>query len=96
MGMNLQNGNWRRWLAVACVVFAVLLLAAQAMHVDPDDGLSSGPCPICVSAHTSAPVAVVTAQLLLITIASVLILMEQQAPNAESFLPLFIRPPPSA
>lgn len=95
MGMNPQIGNGRRWLALMCILFAALLLAAQAMHVDPDDGLSTGPCPICVSAHTSAPVAVVTAQTLFIAIASVVVLGKQQAPNAESVLPLFIRPPPS-
>lgn len=95
MGLARQIGSSRRWLAVVCMVCAVLLLSAQAMHVHPDDGVSSATCPICVSAHTSAPVSAVTAQLLLIAIASVVIAGELKTPNAESFLPLFIRPPPS-
>lgn len=96
MGLALQIGSSRRWLAAICIVFAVLLLSAQAMHVHPDDGLSSATCPICVSAHTSAPIAAVTTHLLLVAIASVVIAGELKTPNAEPVLPLFIRPPPSA
>lgn len=96
MGSTLNFGRSRRWLAAICILFAVLLLTAQAMHVHPDNGLSAATCPICVSAHTSAPVAAVTAQLLLVAIASVVMAGELQAPNAETILPLFIRPPPPA
>jgi hypothetical protein len=97
MGFTPHFRSSQRWLAAVCIVFAALLLTAQAMHVHPDNnGLSSATCPICVSAHTSAPVTAVTAQVLLVAIAAVVILGEQQTPNAESILPLFIRPPPSA
>ena len=89
-------GSSRRWLAAFCILFAALLLTVQAMHLDPDDGLSSGPCPICVSAHTSAPVAAVTAQVKLVAMASIVMVGELQTPNAETILPLFIRPPPQA
>lgn len=97
MRFNPHFRSSQRWLAAVCVLFAALLLTAQAMHVHPDDnGSSAATCPICVSAHTSAPVSAVTAQLLLVAIAAVVIFSEHQAPNAESVLPLFIRPPPSA
>jgi hypothetical protein len=96
MRFNPHVGSSRRWLAAICILFAALMLTAQAMHVHPDAGLSSSTCPICVSAHTSAPVAAITTQMLLVAIASIVIAGELQTPSAESILPLFIRPPPQA
>ena len=81
-------------MAAVCVMFA-LLLVVQALHVHFDDGLSATKCQICVSAHTSAPVAAVIAEVLFFAIASIAILGELQAPDADAILPLFIRPPPA-
>jgi hypothetical protein len=50
---------------------------------------------VCVSAHSSAPVAIPLAQILLIAVASVSILREWKAPTCDAVLPLFIRPPPA-
>lgn len=95
MGLARKFGSSRPWLAVMCVL-VVALLTAQAMHVHSDDGLSVAKCQICVSAHSSAPVTAVMAQILLVAIASVVIVRQLQEPSADSVLPLFIRPPPSA
>ncbi len=94
MGTFRHTGRSRNWVAAVCVMFA-LLLVMQAMHVHFDDGLSATKCQICVSAHSSAPVSAMIAEVLFFAIASIAILGELQAPDAVAVLPLFIRPPPT-
>jgi hypothetical protein len=98
MSIARPSRDWRRWLVPVCVVFLALLVGLQAVHVHllhPQDDLASGTCLVCVSAHSSAPITVPLAQIMLIALASVSVLRESKAPTCDAVLPLFIRPPPA-
>jgi hypothetical protein len=98
MSIARPSREWRHWLVPVCVIFLALFIGLQAVHVHllhPHDDLAGGPCLVCVSAHSSAPVAIPLAQILLIAVASVSILREWKAPTCDAVLPLFIRPPPA-
>lgn len=90
------NKLLHRRLAGACIALIVLLVSVQAAHVHRNTGTADTTCLICVSARTSAPVAAVVTQVVLIAIASLPVLRALTMPSFGAVLPLFIRPPPSA
>jgi hypothetical protein len=86
-----------QWVAVACVLMALLFAGLEATHVHGAAGTgNAGPCVVCVSAHSNAPTVAVTAVPVILTVEIVAIQYEIEANSITSVLALFIRPPPCA
>ena len=96
---NLQSGSAlfrRHSLAGIFIALVLLALAVQAVHVHQPTASTDATCLICISAHTGAPVAVLTTLVMLTVIASLPMMRLFQAAKVDCTLPLFIRPPPAA
>jgi hypothetical protein len=94
---QLENGSLVRWIAMICVLLALVMTGVEAMHAHTDASISrnSSPCAICLSAHAKAPTT--TVQFLPLTYAAetVAVTYESQGRSPAPELSLFIRPPPS-
>jgi uncharacterized membrane protein len=86
-----------RWVAVVCVLTALLFAGLEATHVHSGARSgNAGPCLVCVSAHSNAPVVSVTTISLSLTVEMVAIPYAIEANSITNLLDIFIRPPPSA
>jgi hypothetical protein len=93
-----ETSSLMRWIALFCIVLALVMTGVEAMHAHSENTLSqnSTPCAICLSAHAKAPV--VTVQLLPLSYTSetVAVSYKSEHQSAAADLSLFIRPPPVA
>jgi hypothetical protein len=95
---QLENGAWMRWLAMICILLALVMTGVEATHAHSDAAVSpnSRPCAICISAHTNAPAATFQPLPVLYAIDVVAIPFRTEGKSTAPELSLFIRPPPSA
>jgi hypothetical protein len=88
------RGRIARWIAPVSILLVVLMIGT-ALHVHAKD-LTAATCLVCVNARTSAPAAVVAAQVRLVTLAAAFVVRACRVPTSEASLLFFIRPPPVA
>jgi hypothetical protein len=95
---QVEKKAFPQWVAVACVLIALLFAGLEATHVHgaARSGNASGPCAICISAHANAPIVTVTTVPVTLTVEIVAIPYEIEAKSITNLLEIFIRPPPSA
>src|SRR5580765_1048199 len=94
---QLENGSLVRWIAMICVLLALVITGVEAMHAHTDASISrnSSPCAICLSAHAKAPTITVQFLPLIYTVETVAVTYELEGKSTAPELSLFIRPPPS-
>ncbi|HET9838861.1 MAG TPA: hypothetical protein VFR84_11540 [Candidatus Angelobacter sp.] len=93
-----ETGSLRRWIALSCVVLALLISGLEAMHAHSDAAVSrnSAPCAICLSVHVNASTVNVQALPQRHTVEAIAIPYRPEGKSAVSEHHLFIRPPPAA
>jgi hypothetical protein len=93
----LENGSLVRWIAMICVLLALVMTGVEAMHAHKDASISrnSSPCAICLSAHAKALTITVQFLPVIYTVESVAVTYKSQGKSPTPELSLFIRPPPS-
>jgi hypothetical protein len=94
---QLENGSLVRWIAMICVLLALVMTGVEATHAHADASISrsSSPCAICLSAHAKAPSVTVQFLPLIYAMETVAVTYESQGKGTAPELSLFIRPPPS-
>jgi hypothetical protein len=87
-----------RWIAVACVLIALLFAGLESTHVHGPAGSGNvgRPCVICISAHASAPTVTTTTIPVLLMVEGVAVPYAIEASSSTNLLDIFIRPPPCA
>lgn len=93
-----ETGNLRRWIALSCVVLALLIGGLEALHAHSDAAVSrnSSPCAICLSAHVNASTVNIQVLPQLHVVDAIAIPYQPEGKSAISELHLFMRPPPTA
>lgn len=86
-----------RWVAVACVLIALLFAGLEATHVHAtaSSGNVGRPCAICISAHANAPVVASQCLSVAVTVAILAVSYDVDVKGVPAELTLFIRPPPA-
>jgi hypothetical protein len=94
---QLENGSFVRWIAMICVLLALVMTGVEATHAHSEAAMSrnSAPCAICLSAHAKAPTITVQLLPLIYAVETVAVTYESQGKSPAPELSLFIRPPPS-
>jgi hypothetical protein len=91
-----ETGTLVRWVAVSCVLLALLMTGLEATHVHSGASLSQhSACAICLSVHPNTPALTFHFLPALHTLDIVAITQRPRGKSAASELRLFIRPPPS-
>ena len=93
---QLENRSLMRWIALVCVLLALVMTGVEATHAHSDAAISrnSAPCAICLSAHAKAPTITVQLLPLVYAVETVAVTYESHGKSASADLSLFIRPPP--
>ena len=89
--------NARRWIALCCILLALLIsgLEATHAHTGANAARDASSCAICISAHANAPAIVFGSLPVLYAVEIVSIPWRSQGTSAAPELALFIRPPPA-
>lgn len=91
-----ETGTVARWIALSCVILALLMTGLEVTHVHSGASLKQhSACAICLSVQANAPAVTFHFVPALLTVAIVLIPYESRDKSTASDLRLFIRPPPS-
>ena len=92
-----ENGSLMRWIAMVCVLLALVMTGVEATHAHSEAAISrnSSPCAICLSAHAKAPTITVQLLPMIYAVETVAVTYESQGKSATADLSLFIRPPPT-
>jgi hypothetical protein len=85
-----------RWIAVSCVLLALLLSGLEATHMHAGASSSSNPCAVCISAHANAPAVIFHPLPVVYAVDAVVIPLQTEGKSTSPELQLFIRPPPAA
>jgi hypothetical protein len=91
-----ETGTPLRWIAVSCVLLALLMTGLEATHVHSGASLSPhSACAVCLSVHANAPALAFHFLPALHTLDIIAVAQRPRGRSACSELTLFIRPPPS-
>jgi hypothetical protein len=91
-----ETGTMMRWIAVSCVLLALLMTGLEAMHVHSDASLARhSACAVCFSVQANAPALAFHFLPALHTLDIVAVAQQAEGKRAAAKLRLFIRPPPS-
>jgi hypothetical protein len=94
-----QSGkrNARRWIAVCCILLALLIsgLEATHAHTGATAARDASSCAICISAHANAPAIVFGSLPVLYAVEIISIPLRSQTTVAAPEHGFFIRPPPA-
>ncbi len=85
-----------RSMALLCVLLVLFSAAVETVHLHPDQGISSKPCSICLTAHTTVVAFGVVILPLMLALATVVTPQLARPDSVYAGFLLFIRPPPSA
>ena len=91
-----QFGRTTRCMAVLCTLLVLFAAAVEIVHLHSDQGLSSAPCSICLTAHTTVMVFSIVVLPLMLALAAIVIPRFDRPHYVYAGFELFIRPPPSA
>ena len=81
-------------MAVVCLVLLALLTVVQVTHIHPTES-AADQCPLCISMHSAAPVAVAAAVVVMVPVGFSPIIFHAR-PVVRYWSPkLFTRPPPA-
>jgi len=89
-----RPGTWPA-MVIVCVFLVALLTAVQVAHVHPINSSNTNPCPLCISMHSAAPVAVTTAAVVLVRIGISTPVFKSRTISRHWHPKLFTRPPPA-
>jgi hypothetical protein len=83
-------------MALLCMLLVLFSTVLEAVHLHPDQGLSSAPCSICITAHTTVVAFSVVVLPLMLALATIVVPRQVRLHSVYAGFELFIRPPPSA
>jgi hypothetical protein len=81
-------------MGLLCLALLTLLITVQVAHVHPVES-DADRCPLCIALHSAAPVAVITAAIVLIRIGAPKPLVVVRAVARPWRSKLYTRPPPA-
>ncbi len=81
-------------VTVLCLVLLALLAVVQVAHIHQDEG-AADQCPLCISMHSAAPVAVVAAPVVLVQVSVLTPIVVFRTVVRRRPSKLFTRPPPA-
>jgi hypothetical protein len=93
---HLSGGSSLRWIALSCVLLALLISGLETTHLHSGASSSSNSCAVCISAHANAPAVVFHPLPVLYAVDVVAIPFQTEGKSTSPELQLFIRPPPAA
>ena len=95
---QLETGQLKRFIALSCILMALVMTGLEATHAHSDVASSSKshPCAICISVHANAPAVTFHPLPVLFAIDVVAIPFQSEGKSTAPELSLFIRPPPAA
>ena len=82
-------------MALLCTLLVLCAVAVEMVHLHPDHGLSSAPCSICLTAHTTVMVFSVVVLPMMLALATIVMPRFDRPHHIYAGFELFIRPPPS-